>query len=134
MSDSNESTPKKEWCLYCFQYLKGKQLRRRLLPQAGEAPRCEICGEVMTSCGCRPRGSLLSVAARCLSDPFFSLVPVDTGKRSGSLFQRPSFPDPAEKPAYLRIFRAVGTSRLRHSLRKGLGIPFPSSGTGLPVL
>ncbi len=58
MSDSNESTPKKEWCLYCFQYLKGKQLRRRLLPQTGEAPRCEICGEVMTSCGCRPRGSL----------------------------------------------------------------------------
>ena len=50
--------PKKEWCLYCFQYLKGKKLRRRLLPQTGEAPLCEICGEARTSCGCRPRGGL----------------------------------------------------------------------------
>ena len=46
-----------EFCSASVQHLSGKRLRKRLLPD-GEPPRCEICGESMSSCGCRGGAAL----------------------------------------------------------------------------
>ena len=52
-----KNTPCVEWCPTSFQYLKGKKLRLRLLPE-GEEAKCELCGRPLASCGCRPRSGL----------------------------------------------------------------------------
>ena len=47
-----------EFCAASVQHLSGKKLRRRLLLPEGETPRCEICGESISSCGCRGNAAL----------------------------------------------------------------------------
>ena len=46
-----------EFCSASVQHLSGKKLRRRILPE-GEAPVCEICGEGISTCGCRGNTAL----------------------------------------------------------------------------
>ena len=48
-----EEKPCMEFCAATVMHLRGKTLRKRFLPGEGESPVCEICGETMSSCGCR---------------------------------------------------------------------------------
>ena len=53
-----EEKPCMEFCAASIQHLSGKKLRRRILPGEGETLVCEICGERMSSCGCRGNAAL----------------------------------------------------------------------------
>ena len=53
-----EEKPCMEFCAASVAHLTGKTLRTRLLPAEGEAPVCEVCGESMSSCGCRGNAAL----------------------------------------------------------------------------